>query len=63
MESLVTHSNGSQHRIPIQYNQFMRGHVFGEISSHVIAHVTDEGVVTAIIDIGKETYYIEVQFI
>ena len=34
--------------------------MFGEISSHVIAHVTEEGVVTAIIDIGDETYYIEV---
>ena len=52
---LLHHSNHN-----IRFDQFFSGHVLGEESSHVIAHVTTDNILTAVIRIGFETYYIEV---
>jgi disintegrin and metalloproteinase domain-containing protein 17 len=54
------HPNLHQHsNHAIRYDQFYSGRIAGEYGSHVIAHVTDEGVVTAIIRTPQESYYIE----
>lgn len=45
---------------PIHFDHFLQGHVFGEESSDVTCHVTEEGVVTGVIRVASETYYIEV---
>ena len=49
-------------RRPINVDQFLHGRVFGVESSHVIAHVTDDGVITAVIRVGDDSYYIEVRY-
>ena len=53
-------SSGHTQRHPIQFDEFLRGHVFGEKFSHVSAHVDGEGVITAIIKLEHDTLFIEV---
>ena len=55
-------TKSSDHQHVINYHQFLQGHVFGLEFSHVTAHMTDEGIVTAIITIDDEVYYIEVSY-
>ena len=52
----------SDHQHVVNYHQFLHGHVFGSEFSHVTAHMTDEGIVTAIITVDDEVYYIEVSY-
>lgn len=51
-------SDGNETIIHLDHDSFFRGRVFGEISSHVSAHI-DEGVLTATIILPDETYHIE----
>lgn len=46
---------------PVNVYQFHEGHVIGAGSSHVIAHLTDDGILTAIIMMDHDVYYIEVR--
>lgn len=43
-------------------DSFYQGRVFGEADSDVRAHLEDNGVMTATIRTGNETYHIEVIF-
>ena len=51
-------SDGNETIIHVDHDSFFRGRVFGEISSHVSAHI-DEGVLTATIILPEDTYHIE----
>jgi disintegrin and metalloproteinase domain-containing protein 17 len=64
----VLHSNfkayhidehGNETIIHIDHDEFFRGRVFGEISSHVSAHIDDSNILTATIILPDETYHIE----
>jgi disintegrin and metalloproteinase domain-containing protein 17 len=64
----VLHSNfkayhidehGNETIIHIDQDSFFRGRVFGEISSHVSAHIDDSNVLTATIILPEDTYHIE----
>ena len=57
----VHSASGPTHsRKRINVHQFFHGHVIGIEISHVIAHVTDDGLITAVIMIGDHLYYVEV---
>ena len=45
---------------PINFSEFFCGHVFGAEFSNVTAHVGRDGLITAVIVMDTETYYIEV---
>lgn len=52
-------SEGNETIIHLDHDSFFRGRVFGEISSHVSAHIDDMNVLTATIILPDETYHIE----
>lgn len=52
-------SDGNETIIHLDHDSFFRGRVFGEISSHVSAHIDDGNVLTATIILPDETYHIE----
>jgi disintegrin and metalloproteinase domain-containing protein 17 len=52
-------SEGNETIIHVDHDSFFRGRVFGEISSHVSAHIDDGNVLTATIILPEETYHIE----
>ncbi|CRK87999.1 CLUMA_CG001785, isoform A [Clunio marinus] len=52
-------SEGNETIIHLDRDSFFRGRVFGEISSHVSAHIDDGNVLTATIILPDETYHIE----
>ncbi|XP_019849541.1 PREDICTED: ADAM 17-like protease [Amphimedon queenslandica] len=49
----------SQSSHPINFSEFFHGHVFGAEFSDVTAHMTEDGIMTAIIVLDIETYYVE----
>ncbi|CAL8071934.1 unnamed protein product [Orchesella dallaii] len=51
--------DGSEVPIQIDRDSFYQGRVFGEADSDVRAHLEDNGVMTATIRTGNETYHIE----
>lgn len=64
----VLHSNfkayhvdghGNETIIHIDHDSFFRGRVFGEITSHVSAHIDEGNILTATIILPDETYHIE----
>lgn len=52
-------SDGNETIIHVDHDSFFRGRVFGEISSHVSAHIDDGNLLTATIILPDETYHIE----
>ncbi|XP_049282235.1 ADAM 17-like protease [Anopheles funestus] len=50
--------NGSESIVHLDRNNFFKGRVFGEMQSHVSAHI-DDGVMTASVVLPDETYHIE----
>lgn len=52
-------SDGNETIIHVDHDSFFRGRVFGEISSHVSAHIDDRNMLTATIILPDETYHIE----
>ena len=60
VQAHAVNSSGHSHRHPIQFDEFLQGHVFGERFSHVNAHVDEGGVVTAIIKLEHDTLFVEV---
>lgn len=52
-------SYGNETIIHLDHDSFFRGRVFGEISSHVSAHIDEGNVLTATIILPDETYHIE----
>uniref|UniRef100_A0A336LS44 CSON015415 protein n=1 Tax=Culicoides sonorensis TaxID=179676 RepID=A0A336LS44_CULSO len=54
----VVNSTGDEKFIHFDHNHLYRGRVFGELDSHVNAHI-DDGVITASIILPEETYHIE----
>lgn len=52
-------SDGNETIIHLDHDSFFRGRVFGEISSHVSAHIDDGNLLTATIILPDETYHIE----
>ena len=55
------HSAGHTHsKKRVNVHQFFYGHVLGTETGHVVGHVTDDGIITAIITIGDDSYYVEV---
>ena len=60
IQAHLVNSSGHTRRHPIQFDEFLQGHVFGERFSHVNAHVDGRGVVTAIIKLEHDTLFNEV---
>lgn len=52
-------SNGNETVIHLDHDAFFRGRVFGESVSHVSAHIDEDNMVTATIQLEDETYHIE----
>lgn len=54
-------SDGNETIVHVDHDSFFRGRVFGEVSSHVSAHIDEEnhGILTATIILPDETYHIE----
>lgn len=52
-------SSGNETVVHLDHDAFFRGRVFGESVSHVSAHIDDDNVVTATIQLQDETYHIE----
>lgn len=52
-------SEGNETIIHLDHDSFFRGRVFGEISSHVSAHIDEGNILTATIILPGETYHIE----
>ncbi|XP_052866560.1 ADAM 17-like protease isoform X2 [Anopheles cruzii] len=50
--------NGSESIVHLDRSNFFKGRVFGEMQSHVSAHI-DDGVLTASVVLPEETYHIE----
>ncbi|XP_050101304.1 ADAM 17-like protease [Anopheles aquasalis] len=50
--------NGSESIVHLDRSNFFKGRVFGEMQSHVSAHI-DDGVLTASVVLPDETYHIE----
>ncbi|XP_063706885.1 ADAM 17-like protease [Culicoides brevitarsis] len=57
-KAYVVNSTGEEQIVHYDYNSLYRGRVFGEMNSHVQAHI-DNGVLTASIMLSDETYHIE----
>ncbi len=52
-------SNGNETIVHLNHDAFFRGRVFGESVSHVSAHIDDDILITATIQLQDETYHIE----
>lgn len=51
---------GNQHQHPINAHQFYNGHINEDVTSHVRAHVSPTGVLTAAVTMETDVIYIEV---
>lgn len=51
----------TEFHVLLDHEDFYEGRLFGEVNSHVSAHLED-GMMTASIHVGDETYHIEVSF-
>lgn len=58
-KAFQVNSDGNETIIHLDRDSFFRGRVFGEISSHVSAHIDEGNVVTATIILPEEVYHIE----
>lgn len=58
-KAFKVNSDGNETIIHLDHDSFFRGRVFGEISSHVSAHIDEGNLVTATIILPDETYHIE----
>ena len=54
---------GNHYKAPIDVYQYHHGHVIGVEPSHVISHMTNDGVLTAVIMTEDDWYYIEVSHV
>lgn len=52
-------SKGNETIVHLDHDAFFRGRVFGESVSHVSAHIDEDNIVTATIQLQDETYHIE----
>jgi disintegrin and metalloproteinase domain-containing protein 17 len=55
----TVNSDGNETIVHLDQDSFFRGRVFGEVVSHVSAHIDDSNVLTATIILPEETYHIE----
>jgi len=55
----TVNSDGNETVVHVDHDSFLRGRVFGEVSSHVSAHIDDANLLTATIILPEETYHIE----
>lgn len=58
-KAFQVNSDGNETIIHLDQDSFFRGRVFGEISSHVSAHIDEGNLVTATIVLPDEVYHIE----
>jgi disintegrin and metalloproteinase domain-containing protein 17 len=52
-------ADGNETVIHVDHESFFRGRVFGEVTSHVSAHIDNSNLITATIILPDETYHIE----